>query len=206
MTASLARLPVPAVLLGAVAGGLSAGVLTSYLQGVLPGDWNLLADSGAVWTVVAVALALPCVHARWAAVTAGMLALLAEVAGYYAIALPLRGIASRPAERVLWTLAAVAMGAFAGTAAFEWRRGTDLARCTAAAAVGGVVLGEGLHQALRIAGDRPAGWVEVVAGLSVGVAGLVVAARTVRAGLAAAAVLTVMAVAVYVVYADPRLV
>ena len=39
--------------LGALAVGLAVGVATSYLQGWLPTSLNILANSGAVWSVVA---------------------------------------------------------------------------------------------------------------------------------------------------------
>jgi hypothetical protein len=40
-------------LLGAAAGGLAVGGLTLWLQGILPGAWNHLANSGAVWVLAA---------------------------------------------------------------------------------------------------------------------------------------------------------
>src|SRR5258707_8570847 len=68
----------------AVLGGIAVGGLTLGGQRVLPGAYNQLANSGAVWSVAAFAAArfLP-VRIRRAAVI-GALALVGSVTGYYA--------------------------------------------------------------------------------------------------------------------------
>src|SRR4051812_34360355 len=79
--------------------GVAAGVGTSYLQGVLPGPTNSLANSGAVWSMVAFLVTLASRQRGARAAVIGALALLGEVAGYYAIASPLRDIPSSTNER-----------------------------------------------------------------------------------------------------------
>jgi hypothetical protein len=161
-TAPLAR--AWALALGA---GLIVGIATSYLQGALPGSWNRLANSGSVWTVLSFAVAARVARNRSEAVGAGLFALLGSVAGYYAIASPLRDIATSWSERLLWTTAALLVGPFAGFAADLWARGSRLPRLTAGLAMCGVVLGEGLHAIARISSTDSAGWVEFLVGVVV---------------------------------------
>ena len=80
-------------LASAAAGGVSCGVLTLWMQGRLNGNWEVLGNSGAVWTVVAVALAALLGRSAAGSAVAGLLALLGEVAGYYWCAAPWHGIA-----------------------------------------------------------------------------------------------------------------
>ncbi len=161
-TAPLAR--AWALALGA---GLVVGIATSYLQGVLPGSWNRLANSGGVWTVLAFAVAVRVSRNRSEAVGAGLFALLGSVAGYYAVASPLRGIATSWNERLLWTTAALLIGPAAGFAADLWARGSRLPRLTGGLSMCGVVAGEGLHAIARISSTDSAGWVEFVVGVAV---------------------------------------
>ncbi|MCW2597097.1 MAG: hypothetical protein JWP39_2985 [Jatrophihabitans sp.] len=195
----------PTRLFGAALGGLAVGVATSYLQGALPGSWNTVANSGAVWTVVAFGLAALSVRTRWTAIAAGVLALLGEVAGYYALASPARGIATTLSERVLWTMAALVIGPLAGAAGYYWRRGSATERVAAAVGLCGVVLGEGVHELVRISADPGAGWAELV--LGGGFAGVAVLASSVplRGRVVAVAVGVLTAGAVYLSYGDALL-
>jgi hypothetical protein len=184
--------PVVALLLG-----VGAGIATSYLQGELPGSWNTLANSGAVWTVVAFGIAAAVVFTRGATVVAGLAALLGEVLGYYAVASPIRGIATSTSERALWIAAAVVAGPLVGYAAWLCRRGRPAARLAAGLAMCGVVAGEGVHGVLRISHTSAAAWVEI--GLGVAIA-MVLLARAVapwraRVGAAGLGVCTALAVA-----------
>lgn len=101
----------------------------------------------------------------WAVGVAGALALLGAVAGYYAIASPIRGIPSEMSERVLWTAAALAIGPFGGVAAGWWNGGIAWRRLAAAALMCGIVLGEGLHGLVRIERDGVQWWFEIVLGI-----------------------------------------
>jgi hypothetical protein len=193
------------LLLGAAVGGVVCGVATSYLQGVLPGSWNALANSGAVWTVVAFALAALTVGTRWTAIGAGLLALLGEVAGYYALASPARGIATTLSERVLWTMAALVIGPLAGAAAYYWRRGTATERTVSAIGLCGVVAGEGIHALLRVSSDRGAGWAELVLAGGFAVVAMLGSSAPPRGRVLAVVVGIAAAAAVYLAYGDTLL-
>lgn len=181
-------------------GGLAVGVATSYLQGVLPGASNTLANSGAVWSAVGFGLVVAAALRSWPASVAGGIALLGEVAGYYVIASPLRGFASSTSERVIWVAAAVVIGPVVGWAAGWWSADRSWRRLAAAAAMVGIVIGEGLHGLLRIDGGGPQWWLEVLAGSAIGAIALIRYGRTapqrVFGGLGALAV----AILVFVAY------
>jgi FtsH-binding integral membrane protein len=144
---------------------LVVGIATSYLQGALPGSWNRLANSGSAWTLIAFAVAVRVARNRSEAIGAGLFGLLGSVAGYYALAAPIRGIATTWSERLLWTLAALVVGPVAGFAADAWARGSRLQHLSAGLAVCGVVVGEALHAIARISSTDPAGWTEFVVGV-----------------------------------------
>ncbi len=61
--------------------GLTTGVLTLSGQAVLDGDWNRLANSGAIWVTVAFAVGAVMVSDR-EAVVAGTATLLLALVGY----------------------------------------------------------------------------------------------------------------------------
>lgn len=151
-------------LAAALAAGLGVGVATSYLQGELSSSTNFLANSGAVWTVIAFLLAVWAAVRPGAGAAAGLLALLGEVLGYYAIASPLREIATSSAERELWISAALVIGPAVGCAAHYARRGEPAQRVAAVALVCGVVAGEGVYALVRLS-HAVQGWIEVAIGV-----------------------------------------
>lgn len=142
-----------ALLVGATLAGLGAGVATSYAQGLLPGEWFQVANSGAVWTVVAFVVAVICSRSRHLAVAAGTLALVAEVLGFYLIAAAAREIPTTRAETVLWTIAALWVGPAAGFAGWCTTHGDALQRLAATLAVAGLLAGEGLYEVRRVGSD-----------------------------------------------------
>ena len=73
-------------LLGAAAGGLAIGGLTLWLQGILPGAWNHLANSGAVWALAAFGAGILAAGLGWRRSALASLALFGAVTGYYASA------------------------------------------------------------------------------------------------------------------------
>jgi hypothetical protein len=189
----------------ALAVGLAVGVVTSYLQGALPGSWNTLANSGAVWTVVAFAVAALVVATRPLTIASGLAALLGEVLGYYAIASPVRGISTSMSERALWVAAAIIGGPLVGLAAWWWRRGRVTAGLAAVLAICGVVVGEGVHGLVRISSTSAAAWVEVVLG---GVVAFLLLARSRarwRDRLLPIGVGVLVAAAVVIVYGETAL-
>lgn len=193
-----------ALLTAAAVAGLWAGAATSYAQGVLPAEWSQLANSGAVWTVVAAAVALACARVRWLAVLAGTVALVAEVAGYYAVASALRGVPTTRAEWLLWSIAALWVGPAAGLAAWGIARGRPRQRVCAVLALAGLVAGEGLYEVRHIGAVR-FGWAELwLAGLTALAAGVFTSAawgrRAGAVGLGVA-----VAVSTYAVYAQTTL-
>ncbi|MEV6174098.1 DUF6518 family protein [Streptomyces sp. NPDC051954] len=131
------------------AGGLVAGVLTNLAQGWLSGAWNQIANSGAVWSVVAfVAGALLGRHVSLpAAAVAGLCAESGLVVGYYAYAEFGRdGMGSLHAPLV-WLGMAFIAGPLFGLAGAWWRGRDPRRRVIALAALAGVFGMEAIHYA-----------------------------------------------------------
>jgi hypothetical protein len=148
--------------------GLVAGFATSYLQDVLPGPSNSLANSGAVWSMVAFLVTLATRQQGGRAATIGALTLLGEVAGYYAIASPIRDIPSSTNERLAWVVAAIVVGPVVGLAAGWWTGGRLMGRLAAASVMSGIVLGEGVHGLVQVDFRGVQWWIEVVLGAAAG--------------------------------------
>lgn len=134
-------------------GGLALGVLTNLAQGWLPGAWNQIANSGAVWAAFAfaagAALAGRCRYPLLAA--AGLCVEIGLVAGYYGYAVLVRNddVASLLGWPVVWTAFACIAGPLFAVAATWWRRGrTVWHRAVGLGALGGVFGAEGLHYAV----------------------------------------------------------
>jgi hypothetical protein len=181
--------------------GLVAGAFTAHLQGVLPTDWNTVANSGAVWTLVAFTVTAGVARSMAAAAGVGLLVLVGEVAGYYIDTAGLRHIPVLRSEEVLWTAAALWIGPLTGWAAFFTRWGTPAQRAISVAAICGVVAGEGAYL-IRIAGLPRSGWVEVTVGALAAAGALVVVPAPIRLRLLSAAGGVVVAVAVYGAYSQ----
>jgi hypothetical protein len=195
------RLPVaPAAgLMTAAVTGVAAGVLTAYLQGVVSADWNTIANSGAVWTVVAFAVAAAVGRTQATAVAAGLLALVGEDAGYYLYIGGIRHIPVVHYAEVFWTVAAIWIGPLIGLAAFRARWGSAEQRMTAFAILAGVVAGEGCYL-IRLASVPTAGWVEVVLAATLASWAITTGEVPSRARSAALATGAITAVAVYLAY------
>lgn len=125
----------------AVLGGSAIGVATNVLQGVLPGGYNSIANSGSVWVVGAfVAGAL---STRLAPLL-GLLTQAFAVVGYYAYAELVRdGMGDWHAPGVWLGLAFVA-GPIFGLAGTWWRRGAGRRPILGAGMLGGVFGMDGL--------------------------------------------------------------
>jgi hypothetical protein len=197
LRAPSAPIGIPAAALG----GLLAGALTCLLQGVLPGDWNTVVNSGAVWTVVAFGAAALLASTERTAMIAGLLVLVGEVAGYYLYLADVRHLPGLHSAEILWTVAALWIGPLTGFAAYRARWGDTGQRMSALASIAGVIVGEGMYL-VRIAGVTASGWVEVAAGMAI--AGAALTLRPVTNRVRAGALLSGAAVAI-AVYAAYRL-
>jgi hypothetical protein len=198
-TIRLSHSPVAALATAALA-GLVAGAITAHLQGVVSDDWNTVANSGAVWTLVAFGIAAVAARTPTTAAMVGLLALVGEVAGYYAYLADVRHLAATHTSEILWTVAALWIGPLTGAAAFRARWGDAGQRGCALLALAGVIAGEGAYL-VRIAGVPTSGWVEVGIACALG-AGVLVAPSSapVRARATALGVGAGVAAAVYVAY------
>ncbi|MGW6456391.1 DUF6518 family protein [Streptomyces sp. NPDC055078] len=135
----------------ALAGGLLLGVLTNLAQGWLPGEWNQIPNSGAVWSVVAFAaggllarrVSLP------VAAVAGLFAESGLVIGYYVYAefgLGRDGMGDLFAPLV-WLGMAFVAGPLFGVAGSWWRGTIPRQRVIGLASLAGVFGMEAIHYA-----------------------------------------------------------
>ncbi|WP_107105897.1 DUF6518 family protein [Streptomyces sp. Root431] len=133
----------------AFAGGLLLGVLTNLFQGWLPGTWNQIANSGAVWSVAAfVAGALPARQVGLpAAAVAGLFAESGLVVGYYAYAEVARDGMGSLFAPLVWLGMAFIAGPLFGVAGFGWRGNSPRRRVIGLAALAGVFGTEAIHYA-----------------------------------------------------------
>ncbi|MEU3618790.1 DUF6518 family protein [Streptomyces sp. NPDC006872] len=111
----------------ATVGGMLLGVFTNLAQGWLPGAWNQLANSGAVWSAVAFAAGALLVE-RGTVQRAALVGLGAEaglVVGYYGYAEFGRDGMGALFFPLVWFGLACVAGPLFGVAAYSWRRGRD---------------------------------------------------------------------------------
>ncbi|NEA33387.1 DUF6518 family protein [Streptomyces sp. SID13031] len=103
--------------------GLGLGFLTQHLQAHLPGNWNTLANSGAVWVIfafmVTAGLRLP---AGWSALL-GFLTLMSALTGYYVSARFIDDVTSSASTMAVWLVAAIVGGPVFGVAGSWWEAG-----------------------------------------------------------------------------------
>ncbi|MFI9744523.1 DUF6518 family protein [Streptomyces sp. NPDC052494] len=133
----------------AFAGGLLLGVLTNLLQGWLPGAWNQIVNSGAVWSVAAfIAGALLARQVGLpAAAVAGLFAESGLVVGYYAYAEVGRDGMGSLFAPLVWLGMAFIAGPLFGVAGFAWRGVSPRHRVVGLAALAGVFGTEAIHYA-----------------------------------------------------------
>lgn len=133
----------------AFAGGLLLGVLTNLGQGWLPGAWNQIANSGAVWSVAA--FAAGALSARKvglpAAAVAGLCAESGLVVGYYAYAEVGRDGMGSMFAPLVWLGMAFVAGPLFGVAGAWWRGDGPRHRVVGLAALAGVFGTEAVHYA-----------------------------------------------------------
>jgi hypothetical protein len=133
----------PVTILVAVVFGLIIGGATALLQGELPGSWNPLANSGAVWLLCAALCSVVAPRTSWAA-AAGTVSLLAMLAGFYVTAIVVHGTPESRAIAAVWTVAALLGGPVYGAAGFWLRGASDRARAAGIALIAGALIGEGI--------------------------------------------------------------
>ncbi|MFJ9564551.1 DUF6518 family protein [Streptomyces fuscichromogenes] len=144
----------------AAVGGLAFGVLTNLAQGWLPGAWNQLANSGAVWAAAAfVAGALPARQGTLSrAVTCALAAEVGLVVGYYGYAEFGRDGMGSLFFPLVWLGMAGVAGPLFGVAGHWWRSGRDARRGTVGlAAFAGLFGSEALMAALDLR-HAPQAW------------------------------------------------
>ncbi len=145
--------------------GLVTGGLTLLGQAVLDGDWNRLANSGAIWVTVAFAVGAVMLSDREAAV-AGTATLLLALVGYQ-LAAWVANASLGGSAFVIWSGTALVGGPVFGLAGRRWRADVGWTRVVAIALLGAVFVAEGANTLWAIPDLARAGWVEVVLGLGV---------------------------------------
>lgn len=149
-----------------VLAGLAIGVLTVLGQGHLPGQWSTLANSGAVWLVVAFVAGSRMPTDGWAA-AAGVAILVGAVIGYYvSVPIIVEGAAANMRSVAIWTGTALVGGPVYGVAGRWWRDERPTRRAIAVALLGGILVAEGLYDVVTIRRIRTAGWAMIAAGLA----------------------------------------
>jgi hypothetical protein len=126
--------------------GILTGVATHFGQRVLPGQWNTLVNSGAIWLIPTFFLGSGMQSLAWAAI-AGAGTLVATVAGYYGSA-ALTGAPISVRNVAIWFAVALVAGPLYGVAGRWWRSDRRALRVSGVALFGGVLVAEGLYLVL----------------------------------------------------------
>jgi hypothetical protein len=160
----------------------------------MPGQWNTLVNSGAIWLIPVFFVGWRMPSLPWAA-AAGAVTLLATLAGYY-VPSELTGTPHSLYFVALWTGTAIVAGPLFGVAGYGWRDDRRTPRIAGVALLGGVLVAEGLYIVL-VLHYAWSGWAMTAAGV---VAVVVLASRRDRLlTLAALPVLIAAAGAAYAV-------
>ncbi|MCU1391550.1 MAG: hypothetical protein JWL72_4888 [Ilumatobacteraceae bacterium] len=182
----------------AVVAGAALGIGTQVLQGVLPGGWSVLANSGVMWALAAFTLGACMPATRRAGVTlaaaGGAIELVVASCLYYAAVGWFEHSASNARSSIIWSCAGVVAGSVFGAVGQLARR--QEWRGPAIALIAGTLAGEGARVAWFVGNPAVhwAGIVELTAAIVVG--GTCVARRHGLLALGvigAAAVLTLLA-------------
>ena len=128
--------------------GILTGVATSFGQGVMPGQWNTLVNSGAIWLVPVFFVGSRTRSLAWAAI-AGTSTLVATVAGYYGAA-ALTGAPISVRAVAFWIAVAFVAGPLYGVAGRWWHSDRRALRVLGVALLGGILVAEGLYIVLAL--------------------------------------------------------
>ncbi|WP_219834104.1 DUF6518 family protein [Paenibacillus sp. R14(2021)] len=141
--------------------GLLVGIATVLGQGLLPGNWNSLANSGAVWLVPAFFLG-GIGTSKTRAAAGGVISLIGMVAGYYGYARFVQHMPHSLYFVIVWLVAAVVGGVIFGLGGYLWGRKYG------SALLGGVFVTEGLNIFLHEGYDHMHGFgaAELVIGIA----------------------------------------
>jgi hypothetical protein len=148
----------------AVLGGLVVGIGTQELQGVLPGSWGVIANSGVAWALCAFAIGT-LMPSDPAAIVGGATAMVLASVSYYWAADRFEGVSSNGRSALIWSVAGLVAGPAFGVAG-RWVRSRRDMRWLALAPVAGVLIAEGGHLLWFVGVDDlwPAGVVELTLG------------------------------------------
>ncbi len=119
------------------------GVVTLLGQRLLTGQWNTLANSGAIWLIPVFFMGSR-MSSRALAAVVGVTTLLVTVAAYYGSA-AITGASISVRNVALWAAVALIAGPLYGVAGRWWRDDRRAFRVSGVALLGGVLLAEGLY-------------------------------------------------------------
>jgi hypothetical protein len=175
--------------------GLLLGGVTLAGQSVLQGDWNRLANSGAIWLLFASLVGSRMPTDRWA-IVAGVGVLVGAVIGYYAAAV-FSGAGVGARIMAIWIGTALIGGPVYGLAGRWCQAGSEPQRVVAIGLMGGILAAEGVSTVMRIPDMATVGWVELAAGVAL----MLALGRSVRERLLGLAVVPVILLAGVLAYA-----
>jgi hypothetical protein len=146
--------------------GLMVGVLTFVGQGKLPGSWQHIANSGAVW-LVPVFFIGSLMPTDKSAAASGIGTLAGTLVGYYGTAALALGFPPDFYYTAFWVGMAIISGPMLGVAGHWWRSERLSRRVVAIALLGGIFISEGLYLFWNITAFwvGPTGWGWIVIGI-----------------------------------------
>ncbi|MGE7890137.1 DUF6518 family protein [Bacillus cereus] len=147
--------------------GIVVGILTKLGQGILPGNWNSLANLGSVWLVPSFLVA-SLSYSKRTAILSGIFALLGMVLGYYGYATIIENVTHSIYFISVWIVCACIGGTIFGIAGFLWKDTTNPLHKFGSALLGGVFVTDGLHILFNFEDYShmlPVGYTEVIVGI-----------------------------------------
>lgn len=146
--------------------GIIIGIFTVLGQGILPGNWNSLANSGAVWLIPAFFIgAIGSTKIKSAIFS--IISLWGMVTGYYAYAILINKIPESTNYIILWSVIAIIGGLIFGLGGFFWSNANKITHIFGSAIIGGVFITEGMNMIIHINDYRHminVGYVEIIGG------------------------------------------